>query len=159
MNAYDIVQTSTKRRMSGRPEYYSGRGATLSDLNSELLQMIWKGVKKEVGKKAAAAFVEMVVDIEVLSATCFLNTLYSLEARGWIWTKPNRCQGNLDHIDVGPDGEGRFAVGMASIAAWMGGGSSRDDTLMIRGEFLAKHGKTDKQLERHTNRYSDGYTE
>ncbi len=145
MDAYHIVQASTKNRMSGRPEYYSGRGATLSDLNSELLQMIWKRVKKEVGKKAAAAFLEMVADIEVLSATCFLNTLYSLEARGWVWTKPNRCQGDMDHIDVGPDGEGRLAVGMASIAAWAGRGSSRDDTLMIRAEFLAKHGKKDKQ--------------
>ena len=155
MNAYDIVQTSTKRRMSGRPEYYSGRGATLSDLNSELLQMIWKGVKKEIGKKAAAAFAEMVADIDVLSATCFLNTLYALEVQGWVWKKPNGCQGDMDHIDVGPEGEGRLAVGMASIAAWMGGGSNRDDTLMIRGGFLAKHGKKDKQLER----YLGGYTE
>ena len=46
----DIIRNSN---MSTRPEYYSGRGAILCDLNSDILQKIYLGIEKEFGKKAA----------------------------------------------------------------------------------------------------------
>lgn len=144
LSAHAIVGTYTKNRMSSRPEFYSGRGAILSDLNSELLEMIHEGVRREIGEKAAKNFVQMVADIDVLSATFFLNSLYSLEANGWKWKKRSKKAEALDHVDVGPDGPGRFAIGMATIGSWMGGGSERNETPMISSDFLEKHGFSGK---------------
>ena len=46
--------------MSTRPEFFSGRGATTSDLNYETLTGIHDGIKKEFGDGAAKNFVLMV---------------------------------------------------------------------------------------------------
>ena len=59
--------------MSTRPEYYSGRGATISDLNEKILFGIHKDLKKEFGESAGNGFVKMVNGIKVLSATAFLG--------------------------------------------------------------------------------------
>lgn len=140
MGAKRIVESYTKGRMSGRPEYYSGRGAILSDLNSELLEAIFQGIKKEIGDDAAESFVGMVASIDRLSATFFLNSLYALEANGWKWVLAGDSKAS-DHIDVGPDDDGRVAVGFASMASWMGGGSERNETFMISSDFLTAHGR------------------
>lgn len=141
MTAREIVSHYCQGRMSGRPEYFSGRGATLSDLNSDLLEMIYQGILKEIGKGGAQNFIKMVEDIDVLSATLFLNSLYELEARSWVWENSQQTSKASKHLDVGPEGEGRMAVGLASIGAWMGGGSGRDDTRQIRDSFLRAHGR------------------
>ncbi len=140
MSAHAIVGTYTKNRMSSRPEYYSGRGAILSDLNSELLEMIHEGIRREIGEKAAKNFVQMVADIDALSATFFLNSLYGLEASGWKWKKRSKKAEALDHVDVGPDSPARFGIGMATLGSWMFGGSERNETAQISSDFLEKHG-------------------
>lgn len=142
MSARQIVLVYTENRMSSRPDFYSGRGAILSDLDSDLLERIYKGVKNEIGNEAAENFVQMVADIKILSATCFLNTLYGLEVSKWVWKKSDRPDRAMDHIDLPHEHEGRFEAGMATIGAVLGGGLERDETHAIRGEFLQKHGKS-----------------
>jgi len=46
-NLKNIIRNSN---MSARPEFYSGRGAILCDLNSDILQKIYLGIEKEFGK-------------------------------------------------------------------------------------------------------------
>lgn len=147
LTAHAIVGTYTKNRMSSRPEFYSGRGAILTDLNSELLEMIYDGIRREIGEAAAKNFVQMVADIDVLSATLFLNSLYGLEANGWKWKKRSKLSKTskaTDHVDIGPDDGHRFAIGMATIGSWLGGGSERNETPMISSDFLEKHGFSGK---------------
>ena len=36
--------------MSTRPEYYSGRGATTTDLNSDQLKLIYNAIEKNEGR-------------------------------------------------------------------------------------------------------------
>lgn len=76
----DILRESG---MSTRPEYYSGRGATRSDLDSSILGRIYDGILKEYGKRPANYYVKMVADIKVLSATTFLQELYMLFNNNW----------------------------------------------------------------------------
>lgn len=148
MTAREIVHEYTKNRMSARPEYYSGRGATLSDLDSKLLEMIYQGILKEIGQNAAKELIKMVEDLDVLSATHFLNSLYALEARSWRWERRQRKAGPMDHIDVGSDQdpEARLTIGLCSIGAWGLGGSDRDETDTIRGAFLQKYGSRKTKL-------------
>lgn len=125
--------------MVNRPEYYSGRGAISCDLNDKYLENIYESIKREYGEEAAKNYVQMVADIPKLSATDFLLTLYSLEARDWKWDK--RLLGNQKGIYVdGPTDEAKIAVGFATIADVFGGMSGRDETIFIRSEFLARHG-------------------
>lgn len=124
--------------MSTRPEFYSGRGAIICDLNSKLLEMIYDGVLVKVGPEAAKEFVNFVMGIDRLSATHFLNEFYNFGYRGWVCAEP-RATVTLNHIDVGPDNEARLGIGMATIAGVMFGSSDRDETPRIRGDFLRNH--------------------
>lgn len=142
MTAKEIIRAYCQR-LSPHPDYYSGRGATLSDLNSEMLEQLHGGIVKEIGKKAGEQFIDMVVDIDVLSATLFLNSLFALEANKWKWKKLKKPSKANDHIEItsSPEPDAKYLSGMFSIGSWLGGGSMHDDTPMIRDEFLRKNGR------------------
>ncbi len=125
--------------MSTRPSYYSGRGATLSDLNSEKLETIWGGVKSIYGDKAAEAFIDMVIAIPKLSATDFLISLASLERNGFDPTS------DISAINsIFPEDEGSA---FGTIMSVMGGMNDRDDTTRIRDPFLVARGRKLPQRE------------
>ena len=121
----DARQIVRNAGMSDRPEYYSGRGAITSDLNDKILEKTYELVQKEHGDDAAKHFAQMVADIQKLSATDFLNTLYNLESRNWKWDK--RLLGDGKGMDVGPDrgDRGREAIAMMTIAGVLFGASER----------------------------------
>lgn len=120
--------------MAARPEYYSGRGATTSDLNAGILEKVYRGVKEAVGEQAARSFVQMVDDIPKLTATDFLLTLFRLEASSWIWT-PDRL--GLEHGIYAAD-EGSA---LGTVLSAMGGMGDRDETDIIKGAFIRDHSK------------------
>lgn len=135
MRARDIVGEAG---MSARPEFYSGRGATTCDLNDTKLEKIYQGVQREYGNKAAQQFAQMVADIPKLSATDFLLTLYTLEARDWKWNK--KLLGNEKGIYVdGRTDKEKMGVGLATIGGVLFGDHLRDETHSIRREFLRRH--------------------
>lgn len=125
--------------MSGRPEYYSGRGATRSDLNYEMLERIYLGVKKTQGINASEEFVQMVADIPKMSATDFLLNFYNLERNEWKWDKRMTREESGIYVD-GRNDLSKFATGVMSIMGSMSGMNAHDDTRYIKGEFLMRHG-------------------
>ncbi len=129
LSAADIVVLAG---MASRPSYYSGLGATTTDLNAARLEKIYNGIEQNYGKDAAENFVKMVADIPKLSATDFLLTLYSLEANRWKWNKKFLRKRNGTHVD----GE---AVAFATVMGVMSGDNARDETPVIRRAFLAAH--------------------
>ncbi len=141
---YDIIRNN---RMSTRPEYYSGRGATLSDLNGQILEGIYKGIEKEFGRTAANNYVKMVADIKVLSATTFLEELYSLYRSDWKYRKKKQ---HAPGVSVPKNKDGEYddnsvlvgAFGMVSALFSDG----RDDTDSIRSNFLSWHGHKTKKV-------------
>jgi hypothetical protein len=136
----DILRNAN---MSTRPEYYSGRGAIMCDLNGTQLEKIYQGILKEFGKKAAQNFVKMVDDIKVMSATTFLEELYMLFQSGWKYTKkPKEHQANGISIPKNENGEyddRSMMSGMLGIFAAMGN-NGRDETSAIKNYFLSCHG-------------------
>jgi len=142
---YKILQNN---RMSTRPEYYSGRGATISDLDGNILEGIHKGIEADYGKDAAQNFVLMVADIKVLSATTFLEELYQLFCNNWKYkTKSKHASGIAVAKDE--DGEYNMLSGMMGMMAAFSAGS-RDDTQRIKGGFLHAHGVKAKEV-RHSD--------
>jgi len=142
MENLDILKNIiSNNRMSTRPEYYSGRGATRSDLDSGILEGIYKGINEKFGKKAADNYVKMVADIKVLSATTFLQELYLLQYNDWKYTKKKK---HADGISIPKNEKGEYddtsmMSGMLGIFAAMSN-NGRDDTVSIRGSFLHNHG-------------------
>jgi len=142
---YKIIQNN---RMSTRPEYYSGRGATISDLDGDILEGIHDGIKGDYGKDAAKNFVLMVADIKVLSATTFLEELYQLFRNNWKYTDKEK---HASGITVPKDENGEYDImsGMFGMMAALTS-NGRDDTQRIKGGFLNAHGVKAKEM-RHSD--------
>lgn len=129
-----VLTTSTLHGgcgMSARPSFYSGRGATISDLNSSKLTRIWTAIQTHVGEQPAAEFVKMVAVIPCLSATDFLLNLARLEANSWCWS-----------ADLLGSERGVFVD--SELTAWATVGEvlsqRNDETELIRGDFLRARG-------------------
>jgi hypothetical protein len=133
----NIIRNSN---MSTRPEFYSGRGAILCDLNGEILQKIYIGIENQYGKRAANNYVKMVADIKILSATTFLQELYSLFNSNFKYIKKkNHANGIAIQKNNDGDYDGNsVAMGMVSIFESLS--NNRDDTQMIKNGFLVCHG-------------------
>ena len=117
--------------MISRPEYYSGRGEMVCDLNYNQLTKIAELILQNHGPEAKANFVKMVAEMKKLSATAFIQNLYLLQRNGWVWqSEPHR-----DGIAI--DSE---ATAFASFAEVMFGRSDRDETPAIRNRFLQENG-------------------
>ena len=123
--------------MSSRPAYYSGRGATLSDLNSEKLLKIQSQIEKKHGKDASKAFVNMIQSMSNLNATDFIENLYMLERKGWVWDIKSTSKNGFD-FDKNKDGSHNESQLMASLFSAMG--NKRDETHQIKSNFLLKNG-------------------
>jgi plasmid maintenance system killer protein len=132
-----LIKILRANRLCERPGYYSGRGATLTDLNGEILEGIYKGIKKEFGEKAAKNFVKMVDGIKVISATTFLQELYALEWSKWEYKEKEKDESGV-YVDK-INGEYNMAGGMfGMINALTHNGS--DDTRAIKQRFVRSHG-------------------
>ncbi len=114
--------------MSSSPEFYSGRGATRSDLSVPELMSIYKGIKSgqrsgAFPESAGGAFLQMVADIKLLAATPFIRNLKALEYRGWEPLEKT----NDDEMFIGKDADGNHDVfgGMGGLFAALG--RSEDD--------------------------------
>jgi hypothetical protein len=128
MDIREIVQNAG---MSDRPAYYSGRGATLSDLNSTILQKIHDGIVKEFGKEAGNGFVQMVDELKVMSATGFLKSVYRLAHNNWVFSPELVSTSSVD-IDSEGSAWGTLLGAMSR--------SDRDDSLDIKSQFLNTNG-------------------
>jgi hypothetical protein len=133
----DAKTIVSRNGMSSSPSYYSGRGATMSDLDSKILQGIHDMIVEQRGKEAGKHFVNMVSDIEELSATDFLTLLYKLERNKWVWDSnllPKKPNGVSFDSEIGA-----FATIFSAL-----GRNGRDDTSQIRNTFLSQNGKRPK---------------
>lgn len=121
-------------RLGTRPEFFSGRGATSSDLNSDILEGIYLGLDKVMGRESAKNYILLVARFKCLSATAFLNDFINWYCSG---CKEYEVTETTD-IDLGPDRDLSSIIGMATIMSKMYG-NNRDDTYQIRSNFLWKH--------------------
>lgn len=129
------------KHMSTRPEYYSGRGAILCDLNSDILQGIYLGIKEKFGDEPAENYVKMVEGIKVISATTFLQELYSLFYNKWKYTTKENDECG---ISVPKDKDGNYDIMHGMIGMFEAMSNNRDETRSIKGGFLRAHGVAPK---------------
>ena len=137
--------------MSCRPAYYSGRGATTTDLNRDVLESIYKGIHIRYGKQAAQAYVDMVSNIKVLSATTFLTELFMLHGNDWKSSVGNREDSSGTVIDKDENGNYDMGSGMMGLLSSLTR-DTKDETHQIRYRFLVSHGV---RMNSHTDEYGN----
>lgn len=129
--------------MSPRPGYYSGRGATISDMESKHLFHIHEKILQSHGTRAAKSFVKMVANLKVMSATSFLNNLIDLYSSDWENEEVPEDKG----VSVSNEGE---AIG--TLFAGLSRSENRDDTLQIVSSFLRSNDETHITMKNSTNK-------
>lgn len=129
--------------MSARPEYYSGRGPSTSDLGHRHLVKIHELITKHGGEKAAEAFVAMVASLKSGAATTFLNGLFALERMGWTWKNVDPSAAGTDREwDLGNGhGEERDGVAFMTVVSTFARAERNEsaDDYAVRGAFLEEH--------------------
>ena len=118
-----------------RSGYYSGRGVKACDLNSRHLEMIYSGIKADVGETEAAAFVRFVARLTDLSASAFIQAFQ----RWWYAGCPEEAkQESGDRYALSGRGATLEAEAFGCIASAM---FSRcdDPPESVRGPFLRVH--------------------
>lgn len=118
--------------LSTSPSYYSGRGATTSDLDYRHLRGIFDAIKSNKGDKAAKNFAHMVGQIEVLSATDFLIALYALADNDWAWQEKLLPKSNGVAVDS--------PITALCTALEHMTTKRNDSTVQIRAQFLREEG-------------------
>lgn len=133
------------------PSFYSGRGATTSDLNSLILGKIHTGIRQQVGDDAAAAFVRLVAAFPVPSASAFLNGLFALEANNWVFdARQAQASG------ICPDNFGSAFATVENVLSRVARTGDADDArwieeqraAQVRGSFLMQHMRSHQDARR-----------
>ena len=128
-----------RKDMSYRPSFTVGRGACLSDLNSEKIEFIYQGVVKEFGEDSGKAYIQMVKELKEASATSFLINLYELCNNGWKNIPIDNTGIRVDKDEDGNYTEEGIAGASHGIMENMFH-FGRNDTDRIKWPFLKKHG-------------------
>lgn len=114
--------------------YYSGRPATLSDLNSKILEQIYQGIAENISKEAADNYLQLVDEIECLSATAFIKMIYRLEKNEWEFDYTLAHNSNTSTNSFGT------MMGTIGSRFVYANRSKKDDTTHIKRDFLRSHG-------------------
>lgn len=88
ISAEEIIYRYCMGMLNPDPDYYNGRGNDVRDLNSSILEMLYGGIKTEIGADQARMFVNMVKNLKNTNARNFLLELYRMERKGWRWSEP-----------------------------------------------------------------------
>ncbi|MFA6552475.1 MAG: hypothetical protein WCT19_03165 [Candidatus Paceibacterota bacterium] len=92
------VSVWTNGRFCLTAGFYSGRPPSTEDLNSRILEMVYKGLKKDVSQEAATNFVRLVNGLSDLSASAFIVALRSFLLGGC--SQVNIRQSKKDRIEI-----------------------------------------------------------
>lgn len=155
-----------KGTLSPRSGYYAGRGPRSGDLGDTHLEMLWTGIRDDVGEEAARNFVLMVEALDDISATAFLVSFEHYFCNKFRWL--NRQQTRQDGITLSGRGEQLRAEATFLIFEALGGSRSspEDDkrqSYYIKEPFLRRHGVKQKPPTGKVNNmgftcYDDGWS-
>lgn len=142
INIRQAISDWTNGKFILRSSFYTGRGVTTTDLNSQILEMIYQGIKTHVGEKEAANFVNFVANLKDLSASAFIQAFEQFWYGGCQETDMLQRERSGDQITG--YGDERYIEGLAIIAgALFGQRMSTQDieraSSAISWQFLSGH--------------------
>lgn len=140
----EAISSWVDGRFSARSGFYAGRGPSVGDLNSKILEMFYQGILKDVGAEAARNFVRFVDQLKDLSASSFIVAFEQF----WM----NECQivqidqEARDRFRLSGHGDALFAEAFCTMASALGGSSADAGprevehlSWPIKAEFVSRH--------------------
>lgn len=160
LSVEEIIYKYCEGRLHPYADYYEGRGNSLYDLNSPLLELLYKGIHAEIGAEAAKAFVNMVKNLKDTNASNFLAALYRLEKKDWRYGDPvlkvrvQAANGPVEDQkpETAPKGPMRRVTEV--LNAFRRSGSSVGHNKEITESFLSNH-KSEVEASLISRNYSD----
>lgn len=142
-NIQRLVDDWTGGRFFMDSGFYAGRGPTESDLDSQILESFYVGIRASEGAEAAINFVRFVNNLEDLSASSFIVAFERFCARGCKETTIAQRTEDRDRItDRGDAGE---AQAFAVFASLFGERRSPEQIKILSGrikyDFIRRHVK------------------
>lgn len=143
-NLSELVREWVGGRFSMRSGYYAGRPPSPSDLDSDILESIYTGIKKQVGDEAATAFARFVNKLNDLSASSFIVAFERF------WAKDCKmvdvAQETTDRTRLDGYGDALHAQAFAVVAQALSGPRMSEDEILhasnwVKGKFINKHEK------------------
>ena len=141
MNLRNLVSNWTSGRFMLESGYYSGRPPSESDLNSEMLEGIYAGMKAEFGEHVASNFVRFVAKLRDLSASSFIVAFERFARNGWKEINITQLKG--DRTELSAHGDALYGQAMGLLGMMLGNQvgeaeiSSRSRA--IKSKFVSKH--------------------
>ena len=142
LNGFDLksaVDRWTKSKLNFRSSFYTGRGPISCDLDSMMLEGIYRGIKNEVGEQEATNFVNFIDNLKDMSASAFIQAFQKFFYGGLSETN---IQGNSRELS-GTSQDELFSEGMALIAHSLGDQPNPDEmeraSYSIKAVFLRDH--------------------
>lgn len=131
-----------KGQFNFRASFYTGRGVNLGDLNSRYLEMIYQGLKAEVGQEEATNFVRFVNNLRDLIASGFIQAFEYFWGSGCQEVNVSAEPGLGNQMSS--RGDNRFAEGFAMIAMALGGGLQspkeiESQSVSVKRDFIHAH--------------------
>lgn len=142
-NISGLVHSWTRGRFCMRSGFYAGRGPTSSDLNSDILESLYQGIKKELGEAAAANFVRFVNKLDDLSASAFIVAFEQFWAQDCKTVEIE--QTSEDRMRLDARGSGLEAQAFGAVMSHMSGGSNKSEDEIrhlsnrLKGKFIWTH--------------------
>ena len=142
INLAAAVDSWTKGKFTMRSGFYAGRGPKSCDLNSDMLEMIYQGLKSDVGGKAPANFARFVNKLGDLSASAFIVAFEKFWQRGCAVI--NIRQEKQDHMRLCGRGTELVGQGLAVIGEALFGNRNSEEDIQrlsqgIKRDFVSKH--------------------
>lgn len=131
-NYKELSKCLFKASINPRPQFYDGRIATIDDLDSIKLEIIYRKIVKLYGNNSGENFIEMIKDIKILNASKFVKSLYNLYDNNWTWNS------NLEEDVISDDLDINSAL-MPSLLNLVGMNIQEVMMSKIKDIFLYKH--------------------
>lgn len=142
LNGFDLksaVDRWTKSKLNFRSSFYTGRGPISCDLDSMMLEGIYRGIKNEVGEQEATNFVNFIDNLKDMSASAFIQAFQKFFYGGLSETN---IQGNSRELS-GTSQDELLTEGFALIAHSLGDKSNSNDieraSYSIKARFIRDH--------------------
>jgi hypothetical protein len=150
--ASEAAHSWVNGRFIMRSGYYAGRAPSTGDLNSDILEMFYQGIKRDVDKEEAAWFVRFVNKLQDLSASAFIVAFEHFWASGCTMSSISQCP--EDRRRLSAHGAGLQAEAFGLIGEMMfGRPMSEEDiivaSLPVKSTFISRHAKEIPTNERH----------
>jgi len=141
-NPLDLAPSWVDGRFVFRSGFYAGRPPSLGDLNSNILEAIYSGIKRDVGEEEGTNFVRFVNNLDDLSASAFIvafEFFCANDCKRVDFSQKPEDRRRLDGRGRGLEVEAFGLIGEVMFGRKMSNDEIRSISNSIKSQFILHH--------------------